>query len=403
MSKCSADIGENDHFCVNCGHQLQNREEAETAQVNQSVHVQKSSEMKEAENDSAKRVNLTEEAKSLFATTTESIGKLAGNEERLNVNLKDMFSEVFKVHSKDEVDQIFIAGTKNTTPALDEVSEEWGKPWMFSRVFLAFAVTFLGLWIVVTSFDNDRALPGLIFIGALTVPLSGLIFFFESNAFKNISLLEVLKMFFVGGVFSLISTLILYEFVTFSDEYYFFGIMTPFDAFMVDLVEKLGKALIIIYFINKCKTNKILNGLLIGGAIGAGFEMFETAGYILEFGLDNASFLIDVVFQRAWTAIGSHTLWSAIIGAAIVIAKEQQHFTFNSLLDKRFLIFFFTSVVLHGIWDAYIRALSSFNLKYILLSVVAWIIVFVLMKAGLKQVNVLQEEARQLKSAHPVE
>ena len=42
-------------------------------------------------------------------------------------------------------------------------------------------------------FNNTNAIPGLIFIGALTVPLSGLFFFYESNAFKNISILKLLS------------------------------------------------------------------------------------------------------------------------------------------------------------------------------------------------------------------
>lgn len=88
-----------------------------------------------------------------------------------------------------------------------------GKPWLFSRVFIAFTVTFIGLWVMAAIFNNTNAIPGLIFIGALTVPLSGLFFFYESNAFKNISIFEVIIMFFIGGVFSLLSTMVLYRFV----------------------------------------------------------------------------------------------------------------------------------------------------------------------------------------------
>ena len=52
-----------------------------------------------------------------------------------------------------------------------------------------------------------------------------------------------MKMFFIGGVFSLISTIILYNFVTFSDEFQFYGIMTIRDAFLVGLIEEIGKLL----------------------------------------------------------------------------------------------------------------------------------------------------------------
>src|SRR5699024_3284834 len=317
----------------------------------------------------------------------------AGSDESLDLNLKDMYSEVFKSHSKEEADEIFIAGTKMTTPSLDEVSQEWGKPWVFSRVFLAFSITFAMLWVLGSVLENPNSIPVLIFIGALTVPLTGLFFFYESNAFKNISIFEVLKMFFIGGVFSLVSTMILYNFVTFSDDYYLYGTMTMFDAGLVGLVEETGKAVIVIYFINKYKTNKILNGLLIGGAIGAGFAVFESAGYILSYYSESGVPLIDMVFTRAWTAIGGHLVWSAIIGAGIVIAKEERNFVYNNFFDKRFLFFFFSSVILHGIWDTSISLVGSYILKYLILIFIVWLFVFVLMKAGLKQVNTLQLNA----------
>lgn len=386
-TNCERHVQKNDKFCIHCGHSLKAIKNGEE-NLKQNKKI--------AEKQTKDTIDLKYEAKNLFENTTKTIGRLAGSDEKLKLNLKDMFSEVFKSHSKDESDEIFIAGTSSTTPLLDEVSEEWGKPWVFSRVFLAFAVTFAALWVLSDIFENTLAIPGLIFIGALIVPLTGLFFFFESNAFKNISLFEVLKMFFLGGVLSLISTMILYNFVTFSDEYYLFGSMTILDAGIVGLVEETGKAIIIVYFTNKYKTNKILNGLLIGGAIGAGFAMFESAGYILSYAEMLGDGIISVVFTRAWTAIGTHLVWSAIIGAAIVITKENKNFEFNNITDKRFLFFFFSSVVLHGIWDTSFSLFGSFSFKYIVLTTIIWLLVFILMKAGLKQVNILQEEAQSL-------
>lgn len=380
---CQSKVDEDDKFCVVCGHNIQ--------KGNGDKHTEA------IEENITNNIDLTTEAKNLFNHTTKSIGKLAGSEESLNLNLKDMFSEVFKSHSKEESDEIFIAGTKNTTPALNEVSEDWGKPWVFSRVFFAFAITFAALWFLGSVFENENAIPGLIFIGALTVPLTGLFFFYESNAFKNISLFEVLKMFFIGGVFSLISTMFLYNFIIFSDDYYLYGSMTVTDAGLVGLVEETGKAIIIVYFINKYKTNKILNGLLIGGAIGAGFAVFESAGYILQYSLYIETPLINMVFLRAWTALGTHLVWSAIVGAAIIIAKETHNFEFSNIADKRFLFFFFASVILHGIWNNSISLLGSFMFKYIVLIIIAWFLIFILMKAGLKQVNILQKEIYSIK------
>lgn len=390
---CHEIVDESDKFCTNCGYELTNTDN----QTLQGTYLHNNQKGEITEN-----INLAYEAKNLFNNTTKSIGRIAGNEEVLNLNLKDMFSEVFKSHAKHESDDIFIAGTRNTTPHIKDVSQEWAKPWVFSRVFLALGITFIVLLILVNTFANTNALPGMIFIGALIVPISGLIFFYESNAFQNISFFEVLKMFFIGGVFSLLSTIILYNFVSFSDELETYGIMTMADAFLIGLVEEIGKAIIVILFINYLKTNKILNGLLIGASIGAGFAVFETAGYILNYGIlstgtPDLTEIMNITILRGWSAIGGHLVWAAIIGAAAVIAKDARHFTWSNILDKRFLFFFFVSVILHCIWDTDITVLGSSNLKMIFLIVIAWIFVFILMKSGLNQVNQIQNDYLEMK------
>ena len=160
---------------------------------------------------------------------------------------------------------------------------------------------------------------------------------------------------------------------------------------------ELCKAIIVVLFINYQRTNKILNGILIGASIGAGFAVFETAGYILNLSFMSdqtvdLNVMIEIIILRGWSALGGHLVWAAIIGAAVVIVKNTSQFTWSNILDKRFLFFFFISVVLHFIWDAPITFLGSYNLKLIILIVIAWIFIFILMKSGLTQVNVLQKE-----------
>ncbi len=51
---------------------------------------------------------------------------------------------------------------------------------------------------IAADMDNSNAIPGVIMIGAFTVPFSALVFFFEMNTYRNISFYEVLKVFFLG-------------------------------------------------------------------------------------------------------------------------------------------------------------------------------------------------------------
>ena len=87
---CHAEVNPDDKFCMQCGFNL-------ATASNSNSHI------RNLENQTKENVSLADEAKQLFNNTTKSIGKMAGNEESLNLNLRDMFSEVFKSHSREEV------------------------------------------------------------------------------------------------------------------------------------------------------------------------------------------------------------------------------------------------------------------------------------------------------------
>ncbi|WP_430490489.1 PrsW family glutamic-type intramembrane protease [Lactiplantibacillus pentosus] len=367
---CGNPVRETAKFCPSCGQALNNTGQAVTTPGSNSENNQ---------------------IKGFYDSATAKLSHYTGEEGAVKVNIGDLFSEVFKHHTKDEANSIFIAGTKTTTPALADVSDEWAKPWLFSRILLGFLLAFAALLYMADSFDNSNAIPGLIMVGAFAVPFSGLVFFFEANAFKDISLFEIVKVFFIGGIFSLVVTLFLYQFVSFSAANQIFGVLTLKDSLAIGLVEELGKVLIVSYFISQLDVRHILDGILIGAAVGAGFAAFETAGYIYNAGTND---LVAVAILRGWSAIGGHLVWAAIAGGAIMIVKRDQAFKFSQLLDTRFLVFFILAVLMHATWDWDVTVLGSDYLKLILLIVLAWIVVFVLMNAGLKEISHLKQQAQ---------
>ena len=99
-----------------------------------------------------------------------------------------------------------------------------------SRVFIAFTVTFIGLWVMAAILITLTRFR-VSFYRGFNSTIIGFVLLYESNAFKNISIFEVIIMFFIGGVFSLLSTMVLYRFVVFSDQFERFGSLTFFDAF----------------------------------------------------------------------------------------------------------------------------------------------------------------------------
>ena len=350
-------------------------------------------------------------------TVRAAINKLAGGEGEVDLHLKDTFSEVFKKHSRKEADRIFIGGTSLTTPKEKDIAATWPKPWLFSRVLVFFIASYALLYFIQQVGTIQPSYVGLIFIGALAVPFSTVIFYFECNAPRNISFWSVLQMFFIGGILSLVITMFLNFFVTSNS-----GLLLPLSIGIVEELAKLAALAIFVYILNP---KYILNGLLIGGAIGAGFAVFETAGYgfnalmealgtalqstdqlniinniqsndrlgviLQEYGFSsmNSSLIL-----RGCTSIGGHVAWAAISGAALVMATKGDKLEMSHFIDKRFLSLFWIPIVLHAAWDLGIAYPDSYffnSLIYlIILIALAWTTLLVLINSGLEQIQRLQ-------------
>lgn len=320
-------------------------------------------------------------SRSLISRATEPVNELIGERGPVDLKLRDLFSQVFRRHTKAESERIFIAGTAFTTPKEADISSAWPRPWLFSRVFLIFLVTYAMLWVCLIDFGNPYALPGLMLIGSFAVPFSLVFFFFETNALQNISIFDVVRMFFLGGVASIIVTLVLYTVF----PVYRISITS---AFVVGMVEELGKLLIVAGFVSQLNVKYILNGLLIGAVIGAGFASFESAGYAFRAfqTMHNETFL-SVIVTRAWTSIGTHAVWTGIAGAALVLVKLNRPFTIGLLFKARFLKLMIVPILLHAFWDMPLPGIGDSILKVIGLIVIGWLFILVLINSGLKQVT----------------
>ncbi|WP_125545220.1 PrsW family glutamic-type intramembrane protease [Levilactobacillus lindianensis] len=311
----------------------------------------------------------------LLDSATAQLNSWTGQRRKVPIQLGSMFSQVFKAHTEAEAETLFIGGTEKTTPSLATVSDSPVQPWLFTRVLAVFGLTIAILAGSLFIFNGEKMYNGLIFMSALAVPFSLLIMFFEINTFRNISIFKVTKIFMVGGVASVLTSMGLYQFVNIQN-------MTIVAAILVAIIEETGKLVIIAYYVKRTQAHFILNGLLIGAAIGAGFAAFETAGYAQDYGLW-------VLLLRAIDSLGTHTMWGAISGAALVMVKGDHPLAANTFQDGRFVRFFALAVSLHALWDMPLPLPSL--LKSGILIAVAWVIVLVLINAGLREIRELRE------------
>lgn len=301
-----------------------------------------------------------------------------------DLNWKILFTDIFKSHTREEAEEIFICGTKKTTPPPSSILSEMPTPWFYSRVFAVFSIAAVLLWICCTSFQNSNTLPGLIMLGSLAVPLSVMIMFLELNVWKDYSLYNVIIVFLIGGCASLVATLfIITLFPT--------GELDYVGAFLTGLFEEAGKAIIVYLFLKRMHRPTILRALLIGACVGAGFAAFESAGYSFNcFLAGGFSFMMNNIFLRGFLAPGGHVVWAAISGAAMVIASKAAAKPIDSYIfsDSRFLRLFAIPVVLHALWDCPLcgAILPEIYAGPIFLLVCAWIVILLLINMGLAEV-----------------
>ena len=345
--------------------------------------------------------SITASAKETFGkamdTFTEKVNVMAGGTGKVDLRLKDLFSEVFKKHSRDESDELFICGTKTTTPAPESISTEWPKPWLFSRIALLFLATFYLMVIIYKFFSNAIVVPGVIFVGSAAIPICVLVFLFELNAPRNITFFETIKVFAIGGAASLLISSVLFERISVD-----FSVV---GSILIGFIEEIAKLLILAYFIKKnSHKNYILNGMLYGGAVGAGFAVFESAGYALSaymgvriwglFFVSENTFdsMMSSIYLRAFLSPGGHIAWAAMEGAFIMIVLNGRKFEWSVLFDKKFLTFFLIPVGMHAFWDMDILSYSIMRIpvKTIALVLVAWVILLVLLHRGLEEINCIK-------------
>lgn len=319
---------------------------------------------------------------------TENLDKITGAKSENYVTFKDLFKDTFKKHSEEELDNVFVCGSSSTTPNVKDVNPKKASAWVYFKIFIFFIIAYIPTRIGYINYGNLNFLPAMIMLGAFAVPVTILIFFYEINLFRNIPFYKVIKYFILGGALSLILAILFFSLDINTD------ISTYSGALMVGLIEEVAKAAIVAFFLFKSKnSNYILNGLLIGAAVGAGFAAFETAGYILRYGLAGGdAVMLQTIKIRGFLAPGGHVAWAAIEGAALMYVKEFEKLDKKHLNDKRFLLICLISVVEHGIWDMPIEA--PYYLVPIGLTVAAWLVIIYFINLGLKQID----DAKKLKN-----
>jgi RsiW-degrading membrane proteinase PrsW (M82 family) len=312
----------------------------------------------------------------------ERISTAAGVEKIQGFSVGQMFSEVLRRRTPEEVEEYFTVGTSVTTPPLAAIDTNWPRPWAFARAFLFSLAAYALLVYGYREFENPYFLPGIIVLGSIAFPLAILVFFFEMNVVRNISVYRLFRLVVFGGIFSLVISLFGFRYTNLSSW---------MGAMSAGIVEEAGKLIAVAVIAHRGRYRGTLNGLLIGAAVGTGFSVFETMGYVMIQGLEQfgVNGMFEIITRRGWlNLLGDHALWTGMVGAALWRVSGDQPFRWEMLKDTRFVRVFALAIALHMINNAPIP-LPVYG-KYVAIGFVAWVVLLSFIQTGLKEVREAQ-------------
>jgi RsiW-degrading membrane proteinase PrsW (M82 family) len=205
----------------------------------------------------------------------------------------------------------------------------------------------LALWIVtilVTAFTgNTNLVPTLILVGSFLVPFCVVLFVVE-RVTGNISTLQLVLAFFVGGICGVLGASLLEVGLRQSSLWVFV---------VVGLIEEFVKGVLLVIIGWRVAPKTATQGALLGATIGAGFAAFESAGYafnaaITAQGIDLVSLLQTEVIRAILAPVG-HVLWSALLGAVIFgAARPGDRFRWSWWIPVAYV----GASLLHAFWDS---------------------------------------------------
>lgn len=289
------------------------------------------------------------------------------SKEDSKIGWKDIFSESFVKHTRQDREYAMQAGTIARQVPENRMLSTWSKPWLWWPLMKAglalIVLLYLSEWMLGSFFGIGLFVIDqmCVIIPPLVIPLIMMIFFWELNIPQNISLGDMGAFYMVGGIVSFAVTGAMYLFVPDGPAKY---------ASLREEPGKLIASVLILYYIQKYQKKKIygLTGLVVGAAVGAAFSGFESMSYALD--IATVASLQDVMsnqFTRSLYAVSGHVAYCIPYSCAIALNAEDGELKTSSFLNVQVLGAIALSIGLHWIWNS----VSGSDILYVALCCVA--------------------------------
>lgn len=210
------------------------------------------------------------------------------------------------------------------------------------RVLLVGLAFYAVVSYLLASSGNPNLFPTVFLIGAFLVPVTYVVYLYESGALYDVPVSTMALTFFYGGVLGVVLAQVLEQNLVFGSGF--------FALLIVAICEEIAKPIGVLWLIRRHELADELHGLVLGGAAGMGFAALETMGYAFTFLIlskGDLGVLAAVLMSRGLLAPLGHGTWTAIVVGSVWRERMRGKFWLN----RGALNGFGTAVILHALWD----------------------------------------------------
>ncbi|MBM7454166.1 RsiW-degrading membrane proteinase PrsW (M82 family) [Acholeplasma morum] len=239
---------------------------------------------------------------------------------------KSTFSKRSKQEKLNDLSQVFL-GIKPK------------KPYLFMKVF---SVLFL-IAVINALTANILVLTILTTSSLFILAMAILLFELDNEDFK---MLDFVMYIIYGGILSIGLTHLIREITSYPEGFY--------GDVVTGLVEEAAKFIIVMFILKKLRVKHVFTGVLIGFAVGAGFDIFETAEYGMNAFLESGSYedMAVTLWVRSIFALGiGHHFWTAILSGIFIGLNCYEKISLKIVFHPIMILSYLGVSLYHAAWN----------------------------------------------------
>jgi RsiW-degrading membrane proteinase PrsW (M82 family) len=230
------------------------------------------------------------------------------------------------------------------------------KPWL--QILVVGIILFIASEQALRITKNPNFFPTVILLGAMVVPITFVVYFYEHVKHQEISQPLLTSIFIVGGAIGIIAA----GFI----EYGLLRTLNIGSLFGVAIIEECVKLIFPLVLYARRQYRHEADGLLFGISVGMGFAALETMGYglisLLQ-SLGDINVLEQVLLVRGFLSPASHAAWTGFVCAVLWRERERKG---RTNINWKVIGALLLAISLHAVWNIINSIGAQTNANFVL-------------------------------------